>query len=501
MSALWCVMALALAGERMEIPVSRGDDVNVVPAGEHGVVVYIQRKDDKKSYEIQGFDTSFQPTWSTSVPVEKNAIETSRDADDAHAWVVSQKRARVAVTRTDLTSGASESHPVDFVRPSFTKTIRSDGEGGAWVQGQSGKHATLTWVGPDGRSVPVDLGKKRVIQSLTRGDGGTVQAAVRNWRIKPGDPLTVLTLNEGAIAGTAEIYGPEDTYLLAGRSLALSGDDLVVGTWQPKGWIGGAQGLYAAGLDSDGKQTFYAQWRFDELENFLEWMPDKRKDKVEKVVAKRKDKGKAVTFRYTLLVQDPIETERGTLLIAEAYYPVYHTYTTTTTSTNAQGQTVTTTTTHTVFLGWRFTHALIAELDREGTMLWDSSIPLQSRLTQVRRPHVRATPADGGVDLVYVRAGRLHTARIEDGGLVDQLGEISIEDTGGDDTVKNLAGDAVWWFDDKFLLYGTDKVKDEDGKSLVYFFSRLAPEGPKAANEDIGGGEEPVDEGTPTDEE
>ena len=50
---------------------------------------------------------------------------------------------------------------------------------------------------------------------------------------------------------------------------------------------------------------------------------------------------------------------------------------------------------------------------------------------------------------------------------------LSVDQFGGEDTSKNIEGDAVWWYDQRFLVWGIDKIKDEEGTERVFWFSHL----------------------------
>ena len=58
------------------------------------------------------------------------------------------------------------------------------------------------------------------------------------------------------------------------------------------------------------------------------------------------------------------------------------------------------------------------------------------------------------------------------------LETLTVEDAGRDsDDVKNLVGDAAWWYGEQFLLYGVDRVKEKgEKKERVFFFARLSPD-------------------------
>lgn len=472
---VWLAVAMSLAADRVDIPVKGGDELTVLPAGETGLVLITQRKGSKKNWEIQGFDTQFEPKWSTNVELAKRFFTDDFDSDQDSAWVLLRKDAKKAtVLRTDLDSGENGLIDVRLDKAGGADgLVRADGSGGAWVAINGKKQGMLNWVSPQGGVQSTEVGKKMMVLDLVSTADGA-QAALRPFKVKSDTPLTLLNLENGAVATERLVQGSGEELLLTGQAQTVGSRDLVVGTYQPaKAFFGGAQGMYIASFDG-AQQTTFATHAFGDFDGFFDWLPSRKEARVEKKVEKKKAKGKTPRIRVNLLVSDAVEVDGGTAIVAESYYPVYHTYTTTQTVSNGQGGTTTVTTTHTVFLGWRFTHAIIAAFDDAGQKLWDHSVPLDTRLTGVVRPHVRLLVEDGSMALIYPYKRTLHRAVIEDGHMVDRGTELSMEDVGSEDAIKNLRGDAMWWFDDSFLVWGTDKVRDEkDKKGRSFWFTRL----------------------------
>ena len=102
----WCWLWVALAADRVEFPVAVHDEVKVVPAGEDGLVLFVQRKGEKKTYEILGYDTQFETKWTSSHEVGKQQVETAWDADGDHTWVLLQRGfKKVNLLKTNLDTG------------------------------------------------------------------------------------------------------------------------------------------------------------------------------------------------------------------------------------------------------------------------------------------------------------------------------------------------------------------------------------------------------------
>jgi hypothetical protein len=468
--------ALALATERVEITVAAGDEASVIPAGDQGVVLYVRRKGDKKNFQIRGYDTSFQPTWNAETRLDKKYWEADYDTDDKAAWMLLQRAGKdTQLLHTDLSSGTTSTHMVPLTKSvNVNGRVEADGSGGAYVAANSGKQGVLSYVHTDGASRSLTVDKKHLVLDLV-GTRNGVQAALRPFAIGPDSVLTVLDLKDGAVASTTEIRANGEELLLSGQIIEADDRRMVVGTYQPTGTLlAGARGMFVATLDGN-SQTGFVKHDFGEFEGLANWLPEKKEARVEAAREKQKEKGKTTKIRMRLLVSDAIALDEGTLLVAEAYHPVYRTYTTTQTISNGQGGTTTTTTIHTVFMGWRFTHAVMAAFDDSGERLWDHSLPLDGKLTRVIAPHVRLLSEGSDVGIVFPYRGQLHRAVVENGEVVVDTEVIDQREVGADeDTIKNLQGDVTHWHGDTFLAWGTDKVRDENAKKgRAFWFTTL----------------------------
>jgi hypothetical protein len=486
MVVLGLVSAVASAAEPVMVSVAARDHVDVVPAGEHGLVLYLRRAGSPRSYEIQGYDPAFSPTWSSSVELDRRPVQHGYDSDGDQAWLLLDGGRRSAtVVRTDLGTGETRPLEVPLAHAGTTPgTLRADGAGGAWVSVNGQRSGNLVYVPASGAPRPVDIGAGVRVLDLVHADG-SVQAAARPTRNRPDTPLDLLELRDGAISGRRSVRGSDAELLLTGQAVEANGRTLVVGTWERAGSLfGGADGMYVAAFDGDRQSTFVTH-PFSGFEGLHEWLPEKRQARVEERTERKKAQGSEGPVRLNLLVTEAVALDHGIALAAEAYYPVYHRITTTRTTTNAQGVTTTSTTTTTVFLGWQFLYAIVAAFDPEGQRLWDHSVPLERRLTSVVAPHVRLLADGNELTLVYPWDRELYRVRVGGGPLEEPTAPIPApaDDEAG---AKTLEGDATVWFGDTFLVWGTDRVRNEDDDvDRRFWFTRLdlaEPAPPSGAN-------------------
>ncbi len=133
-----------------------------------------------------------------------------------------------------------------------------------------------------------------------------------------------------------------------------------------------SRGLYLSRF-ANGRQQFIKYHEYASLNNFFGYMTTKREQRVKERIKRRAEKGKSSNFNYRLLVHDIIQRDNEYLLVAEAYYPRYSTYTTGAYSQYARYSPT--------FLGYNFTHAIVVAFNQKGEILWDNSFKIDNVLT------------------------------------------------------------------------------------------------------------------------
>jgi|GEM_PF-3211736 len=234
-----------------------------------------------------------------------------------------------------------------------------------------------------------------------------------------------------------------------------------------------ANGIYFATADDKGIIDFNL-YSFTELKNFFKYMSKKKQDKLDKKISKAKSKGKEYDVNYKLLVHDPVIYEDQYIIIGEAYYPEYE-QRCRTTYVNGQAQT----TCHTVFVGYRFTHAFIAAFNSRGKMIWDNTFEIQNILTFDLSYKVKEMFLDKDVVLVYNFSGLLQSKIIREGKVIEGKKSTKITTNYKESDIKAMGGSGTeYWYDNYFLAYGYIKVKDKaktSGKKsrYVFYFNKI----------------------------
>ncbi len=460
---MWTLLvAWVCAAERIEIPMDKTDDMNLVRVESAGVLVYIQRAGERKSYEIRAYDGDLNPTWTETTPARAKQLEWDSDADSLSAWMVASAGTKAFVLRTVVADGKTEQVDLPVKGLIVSQRVVADGVGGAWTVMTSTKGDQLTYVGPDALSVAVPIGKKRLVMSLERGTAGEVLASLRGLRQRRGEPLDLLSLKQGAIARSVSLTADEDIVLQAGRVAPTESQTLVIGTWGRTATL--AEGVFTSVLDPNGVPSAPRTVRFAELKNFYDWKSDGAEERLEAKAEKKQDKGKETKDRVLLAVHSAVVTPEGTAIVAAEALRANYRYVTTTEVVNGVTHTVTTR----VFIGWSVPNAYLFGIAADGTISWDQSIKLGIPPAMKITPHLRLVPEQGGsVAAIFALGRKLHRVSLKDGEFTGPVEGVSAADVHADPEVfkRSVWADSGWWYDERFLAFGVDKVKDsEEGR-------------------------------------
>lgn len=239
-----------------------------------------------------------------------------------------------------------------------------------------------------------------------------------------------------------------------------------------------AEGMYFTSFEN-GVQTAVKYYEFKDFNTFWSSIKsiygERQAQKMQKRSKKKEQKGKEVSIGYRLLVHDIMRKGDELIMIAEAYYPEYHTETRTTMGPNGQMTTYTVQ----VFDGYRYTHAIVAGFDLEGNKKWDHSFKIGNILDMNLRERVKVMLKADDIVMAYSSGGRI-TSKVLRGQTILE-GENSVEIESGDnaDQVKrNYQSNIVYWYDNYFLSSGIQKIKNKekkgsDRKRTVFYFNKV----------------------------
>jgi len=229
-----------------------------------------------------------------------------------------------------------------------------------------------------------------------------------------------------------------------------------------------ANGLYLAKAKND-KIDFIKFYNFTDLDDFLSYLSERREKKIEKKKERKAEKGKELLINYNIAAHNIRELDDGYMFVGEAFYPTYRTETTTTWTTNANGVRTPQTQTRRVFTGYQYTHAVIAKFGLDGELLWDRTFDLwQASKPYYIKRFIRIADFDEDeIKLVFSSNSRVVSKSFNfDGELVNDQESDEIETGLDGDKTRWSSSNLTYWYDDYFLAYGKQKIKNKEDKSV-----------------------------------
>lgn len=233
-----------------------------------------------------------------------------------------------------------------------------------------------------------------------------------------------------------------------------------------------SQGMYFCKFDGE-SQEYIKYYPFTKFENFFKFLGEYATKVLNKQNKKAAKKGKEINVNYNLLVHDLILKNGEYIMIGEAFYPQYHTTCYTTCSGGKCTQQC-----YTVFDGFRYTHAAIAAFDKDGEMLWDNCFEIEDILTYNLKERVKVMHDGDDIILAYSDDGYIKSQIIRGSDVIQGKEATKIETSKEGDKVKSdWSNDMAFWYDNYFLAWGYEKIKDkEKNKRNVFYFNKIGLE-------------------------
>ncbi|MBP7496352.1 MAG: hypothetical protein KA792_01635 [Bacteroidales bacterium] len=172
---------------------------------------------------------------------------------------------------------------------------------------------------------------------------------------------------------------------------------------------------------------------------------------------------KKINLNYRVLLHKPIVSNNENIVIAETYYPEYHTeyYW----NTDIYGRTYREAID--IFDGFRYTHSLIAAFDTAANLLWHNYIDIGNILTKELKERVIVSFDDKNILLAYSNEGKITTKIICKDKIIQQKEVINtdkefIKDANSGDLVSDMAH----WYDNYYISYGY--IKNSRASRQIY---------------------------------
>jgi hypothetical protein len=135
--------------------------------------------------------------------------------------------------------------------------------------------------------------------------------------------------------------------------------------------------------------------------------------------------------------------------------------------------------TYEVFAGYEFYDVIFAGFGKSGDMVWNNDFPLSDLMTYSLDNHIVLVPDNQLLTLAYVTKGELISQTFEKGKDLSDREKIKIETVFKKDRImEDENNKIVKWYDDYYLIYGYQKIKNrslgEKVNRTVFFINKLA---------------------------
>lgn len=269
--------------------------------------------------------------------------------------------------------------------------------------------------------------------------------------------------------------------LLTGRSMLLPGREQVLAGTYGNPNFDKSKGIFIVKIDEDKNQKLQL-YNYGELENFFSYMKQEKQEKLQQKIQRKKITGKKLRYKYRVIIDDIFEHNDQLVFIGHAYYPFYRYMRSSYANTLMSGYL----TRGKVLTDYRFTHAIILGISKEGKLLWDNSFELNNVLNDELKPFVRAyqDTSHNSIALLYVFDNTVRSKIIQENKVL----------TGKSIKPLNLSlsGDQIFpghdsrmaglenWYDNYFLSYGIQTIRNKNGSKSkfrrVFFLNKLSYE-------------------------
>jgi len=516
----------AQTNKRVEFPYESNQvETFTIPLGNKGVILMSQL--NKQAFNLRKFSTDLEQQWSSNANIESNQdyVTHSYDGEDLYLLFSRFKSNSYVIFRVNTASGKVEKFQiisVDRIEISNFKAINAS----LFIAGMVNSQPVILFTNLTEK-------KTRILPAVVKGDAEIqsmdLDTVYRQINVtysvckKAKDYQFVLkSFDEDGNQVSQILMKPNEEYAMMNAKSAQVNDSLqvIVGTYGHKNTIGSSKGPSSQGLYFqsflDGEQSNSTFTSFTKFTNFFNFLSPKQQERQNRKIKDKEEKGEDLRLDYRLLMHDIIRKGDHYIVVAEAFYPDYKynnfgpygggTFPGMMTmggfyspwsmlynpyrwgygyyglyspfssyyspwgyrGYNYYGN-------QQQFDGWVYTHAVIAELDAKGNLLWDHCISLHDMKEPKLIQKIKTSVQDDQIILSYSRNNEIISKVIHEMGTKETEHILPIEtNQEGDRVRKSTDSDLTYWYNTYFLASGTQQIVNQtDGKRQVFYLNKI----------------------------
>ena len=516
----------AQTNKRVEFPQESNQvETFTIPIGNKGVILLSQL--NKQAFNLRKFSTNLEQEWSSNATIESNQdyVTHSYDGDDLYLLFSRFKSNSYVIFRVNTEKGKVDKYQiisVDRIEISNFKALNAS----LFIAGMVNSQPVILYTNLNEK-------KTRILPAIVKGQAEiqsmdldtTYQQINVTYSVgkKAKDYQLILkSFDEDGNQVSQVLMKPNDEYAMMNAKSAQINDSLqvVVGTYGHKNTIGSSKGPSSQGLYFqsfiDGELSNSSYTSFTKFSNFFNFLSPKQIERQAKKIKDKEEKGEDLRLDYRLLMHDIIRKGDHYIIVAEAFYPDYKYanfgpygggyFPVMTTMIgfyspwrmmynpyrwgygnyglyspfssyyspwgyrgyNYYGN-------QQQFDGWVYTHAVIAELDAQGNLLWDHCISLHDLKEPKLIQKLRTSVQEDQIILSYSKDNQIISKIIRDHGATETENTLDIEtNLEGDRVKKSADSDLTYWYNTYFLAYGTQNIVNQtEGKRQVFYLNKI----------------------------
>ena len=516
----------AQTNKRVEFPQESNQvETFTIPIGNKGVILLSQL--NKQAFNLRKFSTNLEQEWSTNATIDSNQdyVTHSYDGDDLYLLFSRFKSNSYVIFRVNTEKGKVDKYQiisVDRIEISNFKALNAS----LFIAGMVNSQPVILYTNLNEkktRILPAIVKGQAEIQSMDLDTAYQQINVTYSVGKKAKDYQLILkSFDEDGNQVSQVLMKPNDEYAMMNAKSAQINDSLqvVVGTYGHKNTIGSSKGPSSQGLYFqsflDGELANSSYTSFTKFSNFFNFLSPKQLERQARQIKDKEEKGEDLRLDYRLLMHDIIRKGDHYIIVAEAFYPDYK-YANfgpygggyfpgmTTMSGfyspwsmmynpyrwgygnyglyspfssyyspwgyrgyNYYGN-------QQQFDGWVYTHAVVAELDAQGNLLWDHCVSLHDMKEPKLIQKIKTSVQNDQIILSYSRDNQIVSKIISDQGSKEIENTLAIEtNLEGDRVKKSADSDLTYWYGSYFLAYGTQNIVNQtEGKRSVFYLNKI----------------------------
>ena len=514
---------------RVEIQARSGSDsYRIIPFGSKGVLLFYESNEYKskqtKEWFFAFYDVNFEELWNKEFPVKRNMDFKKIDYDDSFLYLLlinnrkrpSENSLQILIVGVDdgtirtiedkipekviLTEfkvNGNNAFLGGMLKPSVSQRIIQGGLTFTLIPLITGLNVLKYQ--PAVYTINLKSGNLKILNSNFKGQAyvesiqkesikNIVNVIIKNYIPKNNNAVYVNAYdNMGNKINTVKLVTSDNTRKINTVKLISldNNNELAIGTYNNNtkgrsanpvfsGFDEESTGLYITYIKGN-HQQYIKFYNFSEFKNFNSYISKARALRIKRRALKKKKRGKELSYNYQLLVHDVIEKDNKYIMIAEAYYPEYHTVTYI--DYDYYGRPYTRY--YTVFDGYRYTNAIVSCFDIEGNLLWDNSFKIFNIITYDLKERVKVFFDGDDIVLAYSSEGEIDYKILRENEVIESQSHTKIETNyPNDKLISDYNSDMEYWYGDYFISYGYQKIKNRNvgnkRKRTVFYFNKIA---------------------------